>query len=118
MSSITTDTTATHTEKTAVEQSTAQFRYVAQLLNENIHQDKTVNTKNVTGSIDELIAGLRQWLLSILHEAPHADGWYLASLVERDENGAYDPYLATASADVLWFWGEECLPRSRFTTTG
>jgi hypothetical protein len=40
------------------------------------------------------------------------DGRYSAYLVELDDEGQYDTYLALAYEDIIWFYGTEHAPVS------
>lgn len=86
--------------------------YVAVRMGNGIGSDVTVTAADVTGTMDDLKAGLRPWLLAYLSEESRDHGWYVGALVAVDEDGTYDTYWSLAMEDVLWFWDQECAPVS------
>jgi hypothetical protein len=91
------------------------MKYVLLMMGTDAYLDETLATEDVTGTIEDLTAGLRPWLLAYLEKGEHANGWYTGRLVATDEDGSYDTYLSFAVEDVLWFWDEECAPLSSIT---
>jgi hypothetical protein len=90
--------------------------YVAVRMGNGIGSDVTVTTEDVTGTVDDLKAGLRPWLLALLRDGSHDHGWYVGCLVGVDDDGAYDTYWSLAMEDVLWFWESECVPLSQLSS--
>jgi hypothetical protein len=87
-------------------------KYVLLRTKEGYNADETHKAEDVTGTMDDLTAGLRPWLLAFLRDGSHPDGWYLSCLVATDEAGAYDTYHSLASEHVIWYWDEEYVPVS------
>ena len=66
----------------------------------------------VSGSPDELAPRLRPWALDLVTRERGGDGRYFAYLVELDDNGEFDTYLALSMVDVIWFYEQEYVPVS------
>jgi hypothetical protein len=66
----------------------------------------------VDGPIAELTDRLRPWALATAMREDCCDGRYSAYLVELDDEGQYDTYLALAFEDIIWFYGKEHAPVS------
>lgn len=92
------------------------LKYVLLRAGRGMGTDETVRVEDVTGTVDDLAAGLRPWLLAYLRNGFHDNGWYIACLVATNKAGVYDTYRSLAMEDVLWYWDEECAPVSRVTT--
>jgi len=90
--------------------------YVAVMMGNGFGQEKTVEAARVTGTLESLKGELRQWLLNYLLADTRENGWYVGSLVEVDETGAYDTYTALVMEDVIWYWDQELVPRSQLTS--
>jgi hypothetical protein len=95
---------------------TTGFRYVLRRTGKYPYSDRTVASEDVSGTVEDLTAGLRPWLLAYLTSRSRDNGWYIAYLVTED--AFYDPYHAVADDDVIWYWDEEWVPLSRFTDSG
>lgn len=91
------------------------MKYVLMMMGKDLYLDTTVTTEDVTGTSEELTAGLKPWVLAHLKTGPHPNGWYTGRLVETDEDGDYDTYHSLAVEDVIWYWDEECVPVSSIT---
>lgn len=66
----------------------------------------------VSGAPDELATRLRPWALDLVTRERCGDGRYFAYLVELDDDGKFDTYLALSMADVIWFYEQEYVPAS------
>ena len=66
----------------------------------------------VSGTQDELTTRLRPWALDLVTRERCGDGRYFAYLVELEDDGEFDTYLALSMADIIWFYEREYVPAS------
>lgn len=88
------------------------LKYVLMLMGSDLYLVRTVATEDVSGTLDEAVAGLRHWLLTQLSNSSHDNGWYTGRLVRTDDDGSYDTYFSLAVEDAIWYWDQECVPVS------
>ncbi|MPZ80621.1 MAG: hypothetical protein GEV28_09585 [Actinophytocola sp.] len=72
--------------------------------------DHTRAVLEVFGTVAELTARLRPWALEVITCERYSDGRYFAYLVELDDDGEFETYLAVAIEDVIWFYEQEYVP--------
>lgn len=72
--------------------------------------ERTRTMLEVRGTVAELSARLRPWALEALTHERGNDGRYFAYLVELDDDGEFDTYLALSIEDVVWFYEQEYVP--------
>lgn len=71
---------------------------------------RTIRVQETAGAEAELSEQLRPWALETVRRERGANGRCLAYLVELDENGDYDTYLAHTVEDLIWYYEQEYVP--------
>lgn len=72
--------------------------------------DKIQTFEPITGDPEELRAGLRAWTLATTAREGLGDGRYTGYLVELEDDGTFDTYLALCFEVIIWFYEQEYVP--------
>jgi hypothetical protein len=78
----------------------------------SIGWSSTIKVTEMAGPLDELRGRLRPWALETIASERLDNGKFTAHLVDLDDDGEFDLYLAEDIEDVFWFYGTEYVPAS------